>query len=306
LELRAVDHVLAIALHGSLSAAAKALGLSQPALTKAVRRLEEECGVPLFDRGARGVSLTVYGEAFLRHARNLRASLREAREEMEALRHGAAGRVRLGAGPSWQGMVLPEAITLFRAARPAVRIRVVGGMDQGLKDQLREGALDFVLAAIGDTPPPEPDLLQKALLADHYLVVAALDHPLRARPVVTLADLLAFPWILPGPGTAMVERLRVMFRARGLAPPEAVIETDIQALKVALMRSGDYLSFHAAGHLAGLAVPEIRPLPVEGGSWRREAGIITRKGVEPNPAAQALIAVIEGVCARHAWPGAAA
>lgn len=307
MDLRAVDYFLAIAAHGSLRAAALRLGVSQPALTKAVRRLEDELGVVLLERGARGVTLTVYGEALLRHARNLRADLREATEELQALRLGIAGRVRLGAGPSWHQAVLPEALAAFRLERPDVRIQATGGMDEALKAQLRAGALDFVLAAVSDAPQLEGDLEGRALLADDYRVVASSDHPLRRRTDLALIDLLDFPWILPGPANYMVERLRVMFRALGLPPPEPVIETDIQSLKLILMRGSTYLSFHAAAQLADVEPEHIRPLEVRGAVWRRKAGIVTRRGVEPSPAAAALMRTIERVCAGqdHSLAGAA-
>ncbi|HEV7268918.1 MAG TPA: LysR family transcriptional regulator [Falsiroseomonas sp.] len=298
MEFRSIDYLLAVAEHRSLSAAAGALGLSQPALTKALRRLEEEWGATLFERYARGVRPTIAGEAFLRHARNLRATLREAGQELDALRRGIAGHVRIGAGPSWQGTLLPEALMAFRRDHPAVRIQVVGGLDSELKARLRAGELDFVLAAVGDvSAEATPGLVQKELLSDCYRVVASLAHPLRMRCAIGLAALLEFPWILPPSGTYMVERLRLAFRARGLPPPEPAIETDSQALRFALMRAGDYLSFQAEGHLAALAVPDICPLEVEELSWRRGTGIITRRAVEPCPAALALIGMIATIAA---------
>jgi DNA-binding transcriptional LysR family regulator len=296
LELRTVSYFLAVAESGSLRAAALKLGVSQPALTKAVQRLEDETGAPLFDRRSRGVSLTVYGHALLRHARNLRASLNDATDDIEALRAGIAGRVRVGAGPSWQGAVLPEAIGLFREACPSVRVHITGGNDDTLKSQLRGGSLDFVLAAIPDAPL-ERDLDRRPLLHDDYRVIASADHPLRRQKAVRLADLLAFPWIMPGPSTHMVERLRIIFRAHGLVAPEPVIETDIVRLKLALMQGAPYLSFHAEAHLAGLGAGRILPLDVPGTVWRRAAGIITRQGHEPNPAALRLVSIIERVCA---------
>ena len=304
MELRTVDQVLAVAEHGSLSAAAAVLGLSQPALTKAIRRLDEECGAILFERSARGVSLTQAGEAFLRHARNLRATMRAASLELDALRRGVAGRLRIGAGPSWQGMLLPEAIAAFRASHAEVRIEVVGGMDAALKALLRAGELDFVLAAVGDaSADAAPDLVQRALLSDRYRVVAAIAHPLRRRPLVAIADLLDFPWILPAPGTYLVDRLQAIFRAEGLAAPEPAIETDSQALRFALMRGGPYLSFQAEGQLAALAVPDIRPLDIAGTSWRRGTGIVTRRGIAAGAASAALIGIIEALAAEQAGGG---
>ncbi|WP_372624136.1 LysR family transcriptional regulator [Falsiroseomonas sp.] len=300
MEIRSIDYLLAVAEHGSLSAAAGTLGLSQPALTKALRRLEGEWGATLFERGARGVRPTAAGEAFLRHARNLRATLREASLELDALQRGVAGHVRIGAGPSWQGTLLPEALMAFRRNHPQVRIQVVGGMDADLKARLRAGELDFVLAAVGgSSPDAAPELVQKELLSDRYRVVASLAHPLRARTPIGMAELLDFPWILPPSGTYMVERLQLAFRARGLPAPEPAIETDSQALRFALMRGADYLSFQAEGHLAALAVPDIRPLEVEELTWRRGTGIITRRAVEPCPAAVALIGIITSIAAER-------
>jgi LysR family transcriptional regulator of gallate degradation len=239
MDLRAVEYFAAVAERGTLRAAAAGLGISQPALTKAIRRLEDELGVILFDRQARGVTLTAYGRSLRRNTRNLQASFREAREEIAALRAGIAGRVRIGAGPSWERSVLPQAIARFTADRPAVQLHVVGGADDALKAQLRAGELDFVLAATPDAPQLEPDLDWRPLMADDYRVIAAADHPLHGRPLhgrhnPTLADLLGYPWILPSAGTQMAERLRVIFRAHGLPPPEPVIETDIVNLSSSL------------------------------------------------------------------------
>ena len=96
----------------------------------------------------------------------------------------------------------------------------------------------------------------------------------------------------------MAERLRVIFRAHGLPPPEPVIETDIISLKLELMRDSDYLSFHAAAHLREVDPGRFRPLDVPDATWRRAAGIITRRRSERNPAASVLIGIIETICER--------
>jgi DNA-binding transcriptional LysR family regulator len=293
MELRAVDYVLAVAEHGSLRAAAQALGITQPALTKAVRRMEDETGVRLFDRTGRGVQPTVYGEAMLRHARNLRASLRASRVEIAALKKGLSGAVRIGAGPSWERAILPQTIMTFRAQRPDVRIHVLGGTDDFLKLRLREGALDLVLAATPDAPGLDPDLEWLPMMTDEYCVVASRSHPLQRKQAIELGELLAYPWILPGAHSLMVERLRIIFRAHALPAPEPAIETDILALRHQLLASGPYLGFTAAGLIGELGDRTIVRLDVPAAVWRRSAGIITRRGMEPNPAAVAMIASLE-------------
>jgi DNA-binding transcriptional LysR family regulator len=292
MEMRGVDYLLAVAEHGSLRAAAQALGITQPALTKAVRRLEDETGVRLFDRTGRGVRPTVYGAAMLRHARNLQASLRASKVEIAALKAGAGGIVRIGAGPSWERAILPEAIARFRTGRPEVRIHVRGGTDDDLKLRLRDGALDLVLAATPDAPALDPDLESQPLMSDRYCVIAARSHPLHTQRRIGLGALLAYPWILPGAHSLMVERLRIIYRAHALPPPRPAIETDIVALRHQLLGSGPYVSFSAEGFLAELGDAAIVRLDVPDAAWRRAAGIITRRGMEPNPAAAALIETI--------------
>lgn len=297
MEIRSVEYFLTVVDHASFRAAAHHLGLTQPAVTKAIRRLEDEMGVTLFKREPRGVSLTIAGEAFLRHAANLRANLRDAGAEMAALGAGSSGRVRVGAGPAWEHSVVPEAIISLRQQRPGIQVQVVGGSDEQLKILLRAGRLDFVAAAISEPPSLEADLDGRPLLFDDYLVVAASNHPLRSIEPVDAGQLLEFPWVLPSPGTYMADRIQMMFRTQGLPPPSAAVETDIRSLKFRLLRGTDYLGFHTAGELCDLKPERLGPLEVAGMTWRRLAGIITRNGSNRSPAALALMDAIETVCA---------
>lgn len=296
-DLRTVDYFLTAVARGSLRAAAQDLGVTQPALTKAIRRLEDSLGVPLFDRKARGVTPNVYGAALLRHAKDVKAALGAAREEIEALRSGGAGLVKIGAGPSWQAMILPGAIAELRQSRPGVRVHIIGGGDDQLKEQLKSGGLDFVLAAVPETPRLEPELAWQPLMADQYCVIADVAHPLRKQSEVSPEDLLAFPWILPPATSYMVGRLHHLLRAAGLPPPVPSIETDVIALKLALMRNSNYLSYHAEAHLAGSDAAFIQPLEVLGTRTLRHAGLIYRKGIEISPAVKALVTILEQRCA---------
>ncbi|MGP1397711.1 MAG: LysR family transcriptional regulator [Inquilinaceae bacterium] len=298
MELRTIAYFLTVAEEGSLRAAARKLGLTQPALSKAVRRLEDEIGASLFDRRARGVELTVYGRSFHRHAQALHANMTDAQSEMNALRRGTAGLVRLGAGPSFLARIVPDALRTFRRRHPDVVVQVSGGLDDALKASLRAGRLDLVFAALPDDAS-EPDLDRRSLMIDDYRVIADRDHPLRRRPAIALADLLDYPWILPNAATHMVRRLAMLFGAVGLPVPQPVIETDIVPMKLQLIRGTDYVSFHAVAHLRTMGATGIDPLPVPAASWTRRAGVILRHGIEPNPAAQALIALVEADCRRH-------
>lgn len=300
---RVADYLITVAREGSLRAAAERLGVTQPSLTKAMRRLEDEVGAKLLDRTARGVTLTVYGETVLRHAHAITASVREAHEEVAALKQGLGGRVRIGAGPSWQRSVLPEAIKAFREDWPRVHLEIAGGMDDQLKARLRAGELDLVLAAMPAPAPVEPDLMGRALIDDEYGIIARAAHPLAGNPgPIALSELLGQPWILPSRRSMLVLRLAAIFQANGLPPPEPIVESDINPLKLRLMQEADYLSFHALGQLRESAPGAIVPLSVPEARWRRAAGIMMRRGVAQNPAARAMIGAIERACqnATHA------
>ena len=108
MDLSHVHYFNTVARHGSFSAAARALGMTQPGLTKAVRRLEASLDCTLFVRLPRGVALTEQGQAFLRHASMLGVQLQDARDEVQALARGAVGVLRIGAGPSWLSRALPR------------------------------------------------------------------------------------------------------------------------------------------------------------------------------------------------------
>src|SRR5215204_404515 len=127
MELSQFRYFNAVASHGSFSAAAKALGITQPGLTKAVRRLEASLDCTLFVRVPRGVVLTQQGQALLRHANLLDIQLQDAREEVRSLDRGAVGELRIGAGPSWLSRALPRIVAEMAAQYPGLRFQVVGG-----------------------------------------------------------------------------------------------------------------------------------------------------------------------------------
>lgn len=295
MELRSLEQFLTVAEHGSFTAAAAALNLSQPAVTKSIRRLEDEIGAPLFERLPRGVALTTYGRSLARHARLIGNQLRQADAELMALRGGSSGQIRIGAGPSWMSHLLPKAMARLLARAPDLRIQVMEGFDDSLKEALRQGDLDLVVVALQEGPD-EPGLTTRPLIDDTLTVVARVGHPLRARNRLSLAELRNWPWILTGPHTLARQRLQRVFQRDSLRPPEPVVETDSLEFKFAFLRQTDHLSFHTKRHLEEPVAHGVTPLDVAGGDYERTAGLILREGAEPGPAARALLVEIDRVC----------
>ena len=229
---------------GSLGRAAEALHVTQPALSRAIRRLEDELGAPLFERHSRGMHLTAVGEALLPHAIVLQREAEQAREEIDAMRGLARGTIRCGAVSSIASLVLPLAVSGVLQQWPNLRVQIIEGVWDRLADALILREIDLALSmAVPDTD--EIVAIGDSRWEDSSYVVAALDHPLRGKQGLTLADTLDAQWAIPPRGTAPFAHMEQAFAEHGLGLPNVVVETrSITMLKSLVSRSG-FLSWMA-------------------------------------------------------------
>jgi DNA-binding transcriptional LysR family regulator len=147
--LRVID---AIVTHESILQAAKALGLSQPALTKSLQEVEEIVGARLFDRHARGADPTAFGLTVAASARRLLAEIGRLEDDLDALEGGDGGPVVIGALPVAAAGVLPGALARLKIARPDIEVRVIQGRTEELISQLTLRELDLVIGRLYDMP----------------------------------------------------------------------------------------------------------------------------------------------------------
>lgn len=294
MDTRRLDHLRRAVEAGSISAAAATLGLSQPALTKSIRILEGEVGVPLLERRARGVVPTAYGDALLRRAAPAGVLLADALREIAALRGGPREAATIGAGPTWLRDRLPDAIAATIAEDPSVRIRLQGGYDDALLRGLRAGTLDAVVAEL---PAAEEtrDLVVLPLSEDVFVVGARRGHPL-ARRSVAPDRLLAFPWVLsPRPSRARA-RLAALFVARGLAPPEPALETESTDLLLRVVAASDALCFPVRSTLEAPDAAGLVALRVPALAATRRTGIMVRRDGWLPQATRAVLAKLTEMC----------
>jgi DNA-binding transcriptional LysR family regulator len=285
-----VRYFNAVARYGSFSAAAKALGITQPGLTKAVRRLEASLDCLLFVRLPRGVVLTQQGEALLRHASLLDVQLQDARKEVRALTGGAVGQLGIGAGPSWLGRALPRIVAQLSAEYPGLSFHVVGGYNGMLMEALSNGDLDLVVSALPDHTPA--GLQAVPLTTDTLSVVARRGHPLLSKRRLVPSSTLAYSWVLPGRDVLLRSRLEALFRVAGLEPPPAKIESDSISFIAAVLRNGDMLSF-ATSQVLPSEMDGIVSLAIPGLTMTRSAGVLFRSTAGVTPAARAFIEAIK-------------
>ena len=292
---RDLEHFLAVVEHGSIGRAAEVIGITQSGLTKSIQRLELEIGASLFERLPRGTRPTELGQHLVQHARLVCADLRNARNELRSLNEGLSGTLTIGAGPSWLRRLLPTAIARFVAKRPAVHIRVEGGFNTRLKESLKQGDLDFVIAASDETET-DPDITVRPLTFDEIGVIARAGHPLVSIPKPTLEDLDAYGWILPTKDMLQRQRLEALYHLNGKAPPRPVIESNSISFILAMVRISDFLSFATNAIIDAEQVTGIATVNLPAPRWRREAGLMYRNGAALSQCAQALVDEIEDVC----------
>lgn len=263
----------AVAGTGSFSAAARELGLTQPAVSQQMKALEQAAATPLLVRAGRELRLTEAGEALVRHAGSILAGLAAAEEEVAALAGLRAGRVRLVSFPSGSSTIVPGALAAMRAAHPGTRISLVDAEPPRSVEMLREGECEIALAFHYPLPgtagraPEEPEaagagadgepvdgwdgLVLRPLLTDRLLCLVPEDHPAAGAGRVELAELAGEPVIAGCPRcrTHLVE----LCRRAGFAPRIDFATDDYPAV-VGLVRAGLGVAV-----LPGLAVRAVPP-----------------------------------------------
>ncbi len=282
----------AVASEGSLSRASRLLNMSQPAVTKALKRLEQQAAVKLCERHATGVSLTAAGHIMLPYAELVASEIQGLEERINA--YGGQGRstLRIGAVASVAASILPDALTRLLAAEPGFGVEVIEGIDDSLMTALREKEIDLAIAGHSDDSAD----IQQALrggFEDELVVIASRQHPLVAQDNLRLEDLMPFPWVLPPSTVApMVEFLR-RFAAAGLRPPQAQIETRSVSTIRAIVASSNFLSWQPRALFMHAAdEPRIVALPVEAVRFERRFHVLRRSKGVLAPAAQMFITVL--------------
>lgn len=200
LDIRQLTAFLAIVQAGSLGRAAQALHITQPALSRSVRQLEEKVGVPLFERHSKGMVLTPYGQALLPHAKLLKEESALALDEIDALRGLSKGTVRVGAIASVASAALPRAIERLLLRWPGLQIQIMEGVDDVLADALIKNEIDLAIG-ISQEETDEISMVADSGWEDLSGIVASTRHPLWGREGLSFADLRHERWVLPPRGT---------------------------------------------------------------------------------------------------------
>ncbi len=231
LDLRHLRQLVFIAENRSIRAAAKALAITQPALSRSIRALEEELGSKLLERGPHGTTLTKVGRTLVKYARIIDANLSLAAKEIQEVQDDSIERVSFGT--SWLAELVLTSTLIDRILeqRPSIRMATTVGDYEALAPRLMSGELDFVVG-----PPPisarTPGVVSTLLMEFPAAVVVRASHPLARQPSITYRDLANERWVLPAEGTAPRITYDNFFLRHGTPPPEPIIE--VQPLSIVI------------------------------------------------------------------------
>jgi len=281
---------------GGFSAAAEVLGRSQPAISRRIALLEDELGVPLFERAASGVTLTSAGQALLPHAERVLSAMGDAASAVAGVRTGASGPVSLAAVGTLAGPILTPLLKAFAAAQPAVSLSIRTATSSEVSDLVRRGEATIGLRYLQDL---SPDLDGRLLGAERMRVVCAPSHPRVGDRIDSLADLRNEMWFA-FPNTyahreTYADNIFAQFQACGLGSVRWT-PVDSQTAQKRLIEAGFGLALLADSAIAEeVRAGALSTLDVGGLEVRNPIYLTVRRGGYLSPAAQALIAGLEGI-----------
>lgn len=259
--IRDLHMIEAIARRGSMARAAQDLGLSQPAISKAIADLERDLGTAVFDRSTRGVHLTASGQVLLRRGRVMLDELRHALDEIEDISDPTAGSVRVGVTLA-QSLFISAVIERTSRRYPKIKFSVEMGDPLKLISALRDRGIDLAICR-GLIAEGEPDLHAEILYRDRIEIVVSPGHPLARRRKLTLSELMNERWALPASETYLDGLIRTAFRAHALPMPQAVVTTPSLQLRFELMETGGFVTVAARSMVIHpTRKGRIKPLPV--------------------------------------------
>jgi DNA-binding transcriptional LysR family regulator len=273
----------------SVLRAAEAANMTQPAASKLLSEMEGILGVPLFERHARGVEPTWYGQVLIRRARAALSEIGRAHDEIAAMRSGRMGQAAIGTVVNPGTTLVPQAIAAVKRDFPDILIRVEMDYSRPLVAKLLDGQLDIVIGRILG-PEGAGDLEFEPLADEPHSVIVRAGHPLTQRSGLTHADLVEYGWIMPPAASVLRTRLDSMFLEHALAPPQNIIETASLPVIIHLLRHSDLLTALPAESVAPyLQTAQMQVLPIELGVRMEFFGIIRRRDQQLSPGAERVL-----------------
>lgn len=288
MDIRQLKHFVGVATHGNFTRAAGDLNISQPALTRSVRLLEDSLGVALFVRTPQGVELTQHGDTFFRHAKLIINSIHTAQKEIHATKDGGWAEVRVGIASMFSNFLVPEAITKATLDNPNFSASVKVGLFEDMARHLSEGKIDLIVTTRDDTSDHR-EINFEALCDVSSVLVVGSTNPLAQQAEVELVDLVKENWVVLN-HPLMESFLSVFFAQSGLSAPASKVRTSSLNMLRSMIRHQQFIGFLPSHWIKEeldtgiLNIIDVAGMPLKG-----TAGIATRRSALLNKNAKLLI-----------------
>lgn len=232
--------LLAVVETGSLRAASRHLGLAQPVITRSIQELEHELGIALFERHAKGVSLTERGLMFVQRVQSFQAELQRARDEIAQSKGDLVGEIAVVFSPIICMTVMPRVLTAFNKRYPHVILRISEGLIQSVETQLDNGVIDFWVGPL-ELSVAHPRFSIERLFETSRTVVGRDGHPMAGA--THLSELVDCGWVRPALAKQTTETdFDPLFEQLGLPPPNVVVHSGSPLITIVTVASTDLLT----------------------------------------------------------------
>lgn len=233
----------AVAKHQNLSTACDQLHITQPALTRNIKKLEEKLGVSLFERLPRGMALNHYGEILLKRATRIEKEYMYALREIQAIKQGEEVTLRVGADNLWAEAYLTDILSEFYRMHPLAEVRVIAGPVSSLLPKLIEGKVDLILGNIDYHIKSDLYITKENLVEVKFHIIARKEHPLHSTNHIDIKTLSENKWVIYQQSDDYVWHVNELFYKNGTKPAKVSLHTAFLPQAIAHMREHNSLMY---------------------------------------------------------------
>lgn len=289
---RHLQTFLEVARQKSVVKAAGILNVSQPAVTKTIRELEEALGVAVLERDGRGIRITRSGEIFMQHAGMAITALRQGIDSVANEGAASGPLIRIGALPTVSVRVMPLAMSFFLRENTGATLKIVTGENSVLLEQLRVGDLDLVVGRLA-APEKMAGFFFEHLYSEQVVFVVRAGHPLLRSSQNVFKRLSDYPVLMPTRGSVIRPFVERFFIANGVAAIPTEIETVSDAFGRAFLLQSDAIWIISHGVVSeDIKAGTLVALPVDTSDTRGPVGLTMRTDMPPTPAFSILLKTI--------------
>lgn len=292
IKFRHLQTFIEVARQKSVGKAADVLTITQPAVTRTIRELEDYLGATLFEREGRGIRISPFGDVFLKHAGESIAAVRRGVDSIARAKHSVGPPLRIGALPTASASLMPGAIAEFLKAGTGSRATIVTGENRWLLDALRMGELDLVVGRLA-AAERMTGLHFEPLYSEDVVFVVRSGHPLLRRASFSLAEIVNYTVLLPTPGSVIRPFVDRLLLTNGIGELANVVETVSDSFGRAFVEGHDAIWIISRGVVASeIDAARFGVLDVDTRETRGAVGLTTRSGEPPSLALSILMATI--------------